>query len=52
MKLYQITFNSDGSVASAQELPAEVEKKRVLFVRADNSTKAEKIAKALYSLAK
>lgn len=52
MNQYQVIFNSDGTVDSVQLLPSEPVQKRVLFVRADNSTKAEKTAKALYSLAK
>ena len=52
MNLYQVTFNPDGTVLSVQPLPEEPEKRRILFVRATDTTKAEKTAKALYSLAK
>lgn len=52
MNQYQVIFNPDGTVYSVQLLPSEPSQKRVLFVRAADSTKAEKIAKALYSLAK
>lgn len=51
-KKYQVNFDENGSIVSTHELPDEPPKKRVIFVRANSVSKAEAVARTLFSLAK
>ncbi len=48
---YQVTFDDNGEIESAVQLPAEPTKRRVVQVREETLNKAKQVAAQLYSLA-
>lgn len=52
IKLYQVTLDANGNAVSAEPLPDEPAKNRIIFVRSTTTTKAKHLGEMLFSLAR